>query len=64
MNNVCSGSRAYLEPQPRMSIAGRRNLPRGDQEGLIGCYFQDGTKKEGASTPFGHLKALRSDRKF
>ena len=32
-------------------------------DGLIGCPYQDGTRKEGASTPLGRLEALRSNRK-
>ena len=46
------------------SIAGVRNRLQGQHEGLIGCPYQDGSKKEGASVPFGHLEALRSDRKI
>jgi len=46
---------------PGCSVAEGRNLPQGDQEGLIGCPFQDGTKKKGASTPLGHMEALRLD---
>jgi len=49
---------------PGRSTAGVWNRPQGLQEGLIGCPFQDGTKKEGASAPLGHLEALRSDRKI
>ena len=49
---------------PGCSIAGIWNRPQGLQEGLIGCPFQDGTSKEGASTPLGRLEALKSDRKF
>jgi len=45
-------------------FAGRRNLMRGGQEGLIGCPFQDDTKKEGANIPLSRLEDLRSDRKF
>jgi len=41
---------------PGYSFAGGRNLPRGDREGLIGCPFQDGTQKEGASTPLDRLR--------
>jgi len=44
---------------PGCSVTGVRNWPQSVQEGLIGCPFQDGTKKEGASTPLGHLEALR-----
>ena len=64
-NNVYSGSRAYPGPRPRIvPLLGGRNLPQGDQEGLIECPYQDGTMKEGASTPLGRLEAHRSDRKF
>ena len=45
---------------PKCFVAGARNQPQGIQEGLIGRPFQDGTKKEEASTPLGHLEALRS----
>ena len=48
---------------PGRSVAGGRNRPKGVQEGLIGCPFQDNTK-EGASTPLGRLEAYRSDWKF
>ena len=36
---------------PGCSVAREWNLLQGDQEGLIGCPYQDSTKKEGASTP-------------
>ena len=49
---------------PGRSIAGVWNRPPGLQEGLIECPYQDGTKKEGASTPLCRLEAHRSDRKF
>ena len=49
---------------PGYSIAGVQNRPQGIQEGLIGYPMQDGTKKEGASAPLGHLEALRSTRRF
>ena len=49
---------------PGRSITGAQNQPQGVQEGLIECPYQDGTRKEGASTPLGHLEAHRSDRKF
>jgi len=39
MNNVYSGSRAYSDHGPGCSVAGGRKLPRGIQEGLIGCPF-------------------------
>ena len=31
------------------SVAGAQNWPQDVQEGLIGCPYQDGTKKEGAN---------------
>jgi len=46
------------------SIVGVWNWPQGLQEGLMGCPFQDGTKKEGASAFLNHLEALRLNRKF
>ena len=49
---------------PGRSVAGGRNRPQGVHEGLIGCPFQDSTRKEGASTPLGRMEALRSDQKF
>ena len=49
---------------PGRSVAGVQNRPQGVQEGLIGCPYQDGTRKEGASTLLGRLEAHRSDRKF
>jgi len=49
---------------PGCSVAGEQNLPQGNQEGLIECPFQDGTRKEGASTPLGRLEAHRLDQMF
>ena len=46
------------------SVTGARNQPQGIQEGLIECAYQDGIRKEGASTPLGRLETHRSDRKF
>ena len=64
-NNVYSGSRTYSGPRPRIvPLLGGQNLLQGDQEGLIECPYQDGTRNEGASTPLGRLEAHRSDRKF
>ena len=37
------------------SVTGGRNLPQVVQEGLIGCPYQDGTRKEGASTSLDRL---------
>ena len=45
------------------SIAGVWNRPLGLQEDLIGCPFQDGTKKEGDSAPLDHLEALIGSEK-
>jgi len=49
---------------PGRSVAGVRKRPQGVQEGLIECPYQDGTRKEGVSTPLDRLEVLRSDRKF
>ena len=43
------------------SVAGTQNRPQGVLEGLIGCPYQDGIRKEGASTPLGRLEAHRSE---
>ena len=47
---------------PGCSIAGVWNRPQGLQEGLMECPYQDGTKKEGASTPLSRLEARRNPK--
>ena len=42
---------------PGHSVASAQNQSQGVQEDLIGCPYQDSTKKEGASTPLGRLEA-------
>jgi len=64
MNNIYSGSVHARDHDPGCSIVGVWNRLQGLHEGLIGCPFQDGTKKEGASAPLGHLEAFRSNQKF
>ena len=49
---------------PGRSVTDAQNQPQGVQEGFIECPYQDGTRKEGASTFLGRLEAHRSDRKF
>ena len=46
---------------PGRSVAGARNRPQGVQEGFIQCPYQDGTRKEEASTPLCCLEAHKSD---
>ena len=49
---------------PGRSVTGTRNQLQGVQEGLIECPYEDGIRKDGASTPLGCLEAHRSDQKF
>ena len=49
---------------PGRFVAGVRNQPQGVHEGIIECLYQDGTRKEEASTSHGRLEAHRSDKKF